>query len=60
MTYFVTIFKLAIVRASILYCVIGQMDKSVLDIFYVVLATASSKITILVKEALQVAVDSSC
>jgi hypothetical protein len=53
----IPIFKLAVVRAPVLYRVIGQVNQPVLDILDVVLSARGPKVSVLVKVSAQVAVD---
>ena len=54
--YFVAIFKLTIISASVLHSVIRQMNQPVLYILEVVLATTSPQVALLIEVALKIAV----
>jgi N-glycosylase/DNA lyase len=57
-TYLVSIFKLAVVLTVLLDCVVGQVDKSVRHVFYVVVAAGGSQVALSVVVALQVSINS--
>jgi hypothetical protein len=57
-TYLVSIFKLAVVLAVLLDCVVGQVDESVRNVFYVVVSAGGSQVALSVVVALQVPVNS--
>lgn len=55
-TYLVAILIFSIIITFLLHCIVSQMNKSVMGIFYVVLSTTCPKISLRIKVTLQVPV----
>ena len=54
--YLVSIFKFSVIGTSGLYCVIGQVNQSILNVFYVVLATGRPQVALSVEIGLKISI----
>lgn len=59
-TYFISIFEFPILCTPLLDSVVRQVNQSILNIFYVVLAATCPQIPLRVEIPLKVAIDSCC
>jgi hypothetical protein len=59
-SYFIAVFKLAVVSTLVLYSIISQMNKSVLHILNIIFPTARPKIAFSVKVSLEITINSGC